>query len=54
MQNLCEFLVGKDHFILSEAMVALVDKLVDENLDEIKIMTLQLMKSVLEAEHGTD
>lgn len=54
MLNLCEFLAGKDHFILSEAIAALVQKLVDEELDEIKIMVLELIKSVLEAGQGTE
>lgn len=54
MLNLCEFLAGKDHFLLSEAIVALVDKLVNEDLDSIKIMVLELLKSVIEAESGTE
>ena len=54
MLNLVEFLEGQDHFLLSEALGNLVDKLVDEKEDDIIIMVLKLIQFALQAEGATE
>ena len=54
MLNLTLYQEGQDHFLISENIAPLVDKLVDEKDDEILIFVLNLIQQVLNADGATE